>query len=118
MEKKAFDVHFMPLGYTVKEEIFVGEKFRTFPYKTFRTDFEFVLLGWPDPLVPERLRVGGLPLGTEENLVWNLISYFFQSYESYEIKAGPPPWFEFLVIFDFFAPWYRKSREASSVKIL
>ena len=36
--------------------------------------------------MPERLRVGGLPLGTEENLVWNLISYFFQSYESYEIK--------------------------------
>ena len=29
----------------------------------------------------------------------------------------PPPWFEFLVIFDFFAPWYRKCREASSVKI-
>ena len=32
------------------------------------------------------------------------------------IKAGPP-WFEFLVIFHFFAPWYRRSREASSVKI-
>ena len=31
-------------------------------------------------------------------------------------KAGPP-WFEFLVIFDFFAPWYRKSRGASRVKI-
>ena len=30
-------------------------------------------------------------------------------------KAGPP-WFEFLAIFDFFAPWYRRSREASSVK--
>ena len=29
-----------------------------------------------------------------------------------------PPWFEFLVIFDFFAPWYRRGREASSVKIL
>ena len=29
----------------------------------------------------------------------------------------PPPWFEFLVIFDFFAPWYRKSSDASSVKI-
>ena len=28
-----------------------------------------------------------------------------------------PPWFEFLVIFDFFAPWYKTSREASSVKI-
>ena len=28
-----------------------------------------------------------------------------------------PPWFEFLVIFDFFAPWYRRGREASSVKI-
>ena len=32
-------------------------------------------------------------------------------------KAGPP-WFEFLVIFDFFAPWYRRGREASSVEIL
>ena len=31
-------------------------------------------------------------------------------------KAGPP-WFEFLIIFDFFAPWYRRSREASSVKL-
>ena len=30
----------------------------------------------------------------------------------------PPPWFEFLVIFDFFAPWYRRGWEASSVKIL
>ena len=28
-----------------------------------------------------------------------------------------PPWFEFLVIFDFFAPWYRRRRETSSVKI-
>ena len=32
-------------------------------------------------------------------------------------KAGPP-WFEFLVIFDFFAPWYRRGWEASSVKSL
>ena len=31
-------------------------------------------------------------------------------------KAGPP-WFEFLVIFYFFAPWYRRGWEASSVKI-
>ena len=36
---------------------------------------------------------------------------------SHTIKAGPPPWFGFLVIFDFFAPWYRRRREASSVKI-
>ena len=28
-----------------------------------------------------------------------------------------PPWFEFLVSFYFFAPWYGGSREASSVKI-
>ena len=33
-----------------------------------------------------------------------------------QIKAGSP-WFEFLVIFDFFAPWYGRSEEASSVKI-
>ena len=32
------------------------------------------------------------------------------------VKAGPP-WLEFLVIFDVFAPWYRRGREASSVKI-
>ena len=42
-------------------------------------------------------------------------SFFFLSL--FFLKAGPPPWFEFFVIFDFFAPWYRKSREASSVKI-
>ena len=35
--------------------------------------------------MPECLRVG-LPLGMEENLVWNLISYFFQSYDSFEIN--------------------------------
>ena len=29
-----------------------------------------------------------------------------------------PPWFEFLVIFDFFAPWCRRGWETSSVKIL
>ena len=29
-----------------------------------------------------------------------------------------PPWFEFLVILDFFAPWYKRDWEASSVKIL
>ena len=28
---------------TVKEEIFEGEKFRTFPFKTFRMEFNFVL---------------------------------------------------------------------------
>ena len=33
------------------------------------------------------------------------------------LKAGPPPWLEFLVIFDFFAPWYRRAGGASSVKI-
>ena len=34
------------------------------------------------------------------------------------LRQDPPPWFEFLVIFDFFAPWYRRGWEASSVKIL
>ena len=33
------------------------------------------------------------------------------------LNLAGPPWFEFLVIFDFFAPWYRRSKEASSVKI-
>ena len=42
--------------------------------------------------------------------------FAFQNSPTENLKAGPP-WFEFLVIFDFFAPWYRQSREASSVKI-
>ena len=33
---------------TVKEEIFVGEKFRTFPTKTFHIEFNFVLSNWPE----------------------------------------------------------------------
>ena len=32
---------------TVKQEIFVGEKFRTFPFKTVRMEFNFVLSNWP-----------------------------------------------------------------------
>ena len=35
-----------------------------------------------------------------------------------QLLRQDPPWFEFLVIFDFFAPWYRRGWEASSVKIL
>ena len=46
----------------------------------------------------------------------------FSFFSPWELSGSPfkagPPWFEFLVIFDFFASWYRKSREASSVKIL
>ena len=42
----------VPLGlitisFTVKEDIFVGEKFRTFPSKTFRMEFNFVLSNRP-----------------------------------------------------------------------
>ena len=41
----------------------------------------------------------------------------WQSQILIKVKAGPPLiWV--LVIFDFFAPWYRRSWEASSVKIL
>ena len=46
--------------------------------------------------------------------------YHIRAYDfgvQFSFKAGPP-WFEFLVIFDFFAPWYRTRWEASSVKIL
>ena len=37
---------------TVNEEIFVGEKFRTLPCKTFCTELNFVLSRWPDRLMP------------------------------------------------------------------
>ena len=58
-------------------------------------------------------------------LVWQCISAVagkFSRLSSFIIvmavsfKAGPP-WFEFLVSFDFFALWCRKSRRASCVKI-
>ena len=38
------------------------------------------------------------------------------SKHSWKFKARPP-WFEFWVYFDFFVSWYRRSREASFVKI-
>ena len=47
-----------------------------FPYKTFRVQFIFILLGSPDPLALERSR-GGSPLGTEEKLAWNYLNFFF-----------------------------------------
>ena len=75
----------MHISCTVKEEIFMGEKFRTFPYKTFRTKFNFVLSGSGGPARAWAF-TRALPLKMEEYLVWNLISYFFQSHESYEIK--------------------------------
>ena len=70
---------------TAKEKIFVGEKFRTFLYKTFCTEFNFMLSGRPDPLAQSPSR-GRSPQSTKENLVWNLVSCFFHLYESYEIK--------------------------------
>ena len=44
--------------------------------------------------------------------VHSIICFGFSITFLYLFKAGPP-WFEFMVIFDFFAPWHRKSREAS-----
>ena len=69
--------------YIVKEEIFVGEKFRTFPYKKpfawklisyiyFRNDKETIK--WPASPV-------------EENLVWKLIVYFFQCMEATKLNS-------------------------------
>ena len=47
---------------------------------------------------------------------WTALGEHYIATKIMSLKAGPP-WFDFLVIFDFFAPWYRRSREASSVKI-
>ena len=62
---------------TEKEEIFVGEKFRTFPSKTFRMEFNFVLSNWPKKLKLEET-IERPANQVEENLVWKLISYIFQ----------------------------------------
>ena len=42
-----FDQQMCSLLFAVKEEIFVGEKCRTFPSKTFRMEFNFVLSEQP-----------------------------------------------------------------------
>ena len=75
----------LPALDTVKEEILVGEKFRTFPSKTFRMELNFVLSNWPKP---EKLeKTIEKPVNhAEEILVWKLISYIFELNESYEIK--------------------------------
>ena len=68
---------------TVKEEIFVGKKFRTFPSKTFRMEF-FCTLKLTKKVKPRRddrkgCKPGGRKFGME-------IKYIFQVYESYKIK--------------------------------
>ena len=48
---------------------------------------------------------------------WVMLDVFFSLILSVILLKAGPPWFEFLDIFDFFAPWYRRRREVSSVKI-
>ena len=71
---------------TVKEEIFfVGEKFWTLPHKTFRTQFNFVLSRFLDPLALER-SCSGWVLGTEE---WYGIKFsiFFNFMKATKLKS-------------------------------
>ena len=69
---------------TVKEEIFVGKKFRTFPSKTVRMELNFVLSEWLKEVKtrddPKVCKPGGRKFGMENNFV------LFLFYESYEIK--------------------------------
>ena len=70
---------------TVKEEIFVGEKFRTFPSKTFRMELNFVLSNWPKNWKTRKDdRKTCKPCG--RNFGWKSILYIFELYESNEIK--------------------------------
>ena len=73
------------LQFSVKEEIFVGEKFRTFPSKTFCMELNFVLSNWPKTGKQEK-KIERPVNHAEEILVWKIISYIFELYESYEIK--------------------------------
>ena len=71
---------------TVKEEIFVGEKFHTFLSKTFRMEFKFIFSVFPklEKTIRDYLKdckPGGRKFGMEINFV-----IFFPFYESYEIK--------------------------------
>ena len=53
----------------------------------------------------------------KHTLLHNTFSFCCASLQFVYLRQDPPPWIEFFVIFDFFAQWYRRSREASSVKI-
>ena len=64
------------LYHTVKEVIFVGKKFRTFPYKTFRAKFNFALSEWPKEVEQEET-IKRSASQVEENLVWKIISRLF-----------------------------------------
>ena len=73
---------------TVKEEIFASERSCTFnfPCKTIRMVIQCV--GFWDDRTCSRLEPsrGGLPLSTEENLVWNLIKHFFNYTKATELR--------------------------------
>ena len=66
----------------------MGEKFRTFPFKTIRMEFNFVLSNLPKKKGkarrddPKACKPGGRKFGMEIIIR----TFFFQLYESYEIK--------------------------------
>ena len=74
---------------TVKEEIFVGEKFRSFPFKTFRLELNFVLSEWLKEVKSRRddrkvCKPGGSKFGMESNFILFSILRKLRRYIPYE----------------------------------
>ena len=74
---------------TEKEEIFVGENFRTFPSKTFRMEFNFALWNWPKKGKSRRddrkaCKPGGRKFGMDINFVHFPIIQTLQNWIPYE----------------------------------
>ena len=61
-------------------------KISTFPSKTFRMELNFVLSNWPKKWKKPEKTIERPANHAEEILVWKLISYIFELYESYENK--------------------------------
>ena len=74
------------IGYakrTVREEIFVGEKFRTFPLIPFRMEFKFVLSERP-----KRVKTIEWPANkVEENLEWKFFRTFFKYTKAMKLNS-------------------------------
>ena len=72
---------------TVTEETFAGKKFRTFPSKTIRMEFNFILLEWPMKVKKKEETIKMPASQVEENFVWKLISYLFKYTKASRINS-------------------------------
>ena len=70
-----------------KKKFSLAIKVRTFPYKTFRMEINFILSGWPRKVKKKKRWSNGCAQARWKKIWYaKLIPYFLQRYKTYEVK--------------------------------